>query len=411
MTVACAFLVMLNATSQTNKRVQMQIGNIQTYSEKLDKSLQAPKWTESRFFVDFKSSVSGIEMGIKSIKSEDPNYNVAELETKYAFYKSKLEEGKKVNDQAKDEEDKKKSEALVAKFIVKDEGMANKVHEKYAGKIMFSSSEISKENPDESKFGNSFSISAPIYLRIFLRTSIYNTVQMNMSSEAYDNQLGVLYKVYLDGADPKQGRVEFSHDEKKILTSDQIKTNTSIGGIFNFNKDAFLSSAYIDALIACDTKLTDGKHTLKIELYPIFNSIKPLSETAMATGEFTLNVARGFVNPSNPATCLPKAVKKDPALEAKYKECVKKYLVNNNKEAIMKSFVLLSSDWEIRKNEITSKPISKTMYGAAGLSYKNGKCTYETFSFTQNWNGSSYSSTIETSSTNQNGDIFCDCLK
>lgn len=59
-TAACAFLIMLNAASQTNKRVKMQIDNIQTYSDKLDKSLQAPKWTESRFFVDFKSSVSGI---------------------------------------------------------------------------------------------------------------------------------------------------------------------------------------------------------------------------------------------------------------------------------------------------------------------------------------------------------------
>lgn len=397
--------------SQTNPKVKESLDYIQTYEERLKKKLEAPNWTGDRFFLDFRSDVTQIQNKINTIKSADPNYDVSELEKKYTFYKSKQDEGKKIMDGAKAVKEKSENSALVAKYLAKDEGMTNKTHEKYVGKIVFSASEILKDNPDESKFGNTFSISSPIYLRIFLKASIFNEVQSNRSSEAFDNQVGLLYRMYLDGTIAETGRVEFSKDGKKFLTTDQIKGSTSISGIFNFNKDAFLSAAYIDALTAVDGKLTDGKHTLKMELLPIYNSIKPLTETPMASGELTLNVTRGFVNPSNAATCLPKPVKKDATLEAKYKECVKKYLVNNSKDAVMKSFVLLSNDWEIRKNDITGKPISKTMYGAVGLSYKDGKCKYETFSFTQNWNGSAYSSAIETSSTGQDGNIFCDCLK
>lgn len=402
-----SFFIALNFYSQSPK-IQQNLDEINSFIAAMDKGLASPNWTDDKFTADFKSNKDKMYSRIRNIAGEDSKYNVSELEKKLAFYQEKYNEGRKI---AKEEENKKQNAVLSAKYMVKDEGMTNKVHEKYVGKIAFSSSEISKDSPDESKFGTTFSISSPIHLRIFLKTSIFNEVQSNRSSESFDNQIGVLYRIYLDGAMAENGRMEFSQDGKKFLTTEQIRTGTSLSGIFNFNKDALLSSAYIDALTASDSKLTDGKHTLKIELFPIYNSIKPLSETPMASGEITLNVAKGFVNPSNSTICMPKAVKKDAVLETKYKECVKKYLVNNNKDAVMKSFVLLSSDWEIRKNEITDKPVSKTMYGAAGLSYKDGKCKYETFSFTQNYVGGSYSTTIETSSTNQEGDIFCDCLK
>lgn len=296
------------------------------------------------------------------------------------------------------------------KYLVKDDGITNPVHEKYAGQIVFSAKEISKDSPDESAFANSFSITSAIHFRIYLKSSIFNEVQKNKTSEAFDNQVGMLYRIYLDGSLSEEGRVEFSYEGTKFLTKQQLKTQTSISGIFNFNKDAFLSSAYMSGLVASDAKLTDGKHTFKIELYPIYNSIKPLSTTSMASGSFDLMVTKGFVQASNAAACLPKAAKKDAAMETKFKECMKNYLLNNNKNAVLKSFVLLSTDWDISRNELTGIPISKTMYGAAGLAYKDGSCKYETYSFTQNWNGSSYSSTIETSSTGQDGTIFCDCL-
>jgi len=400
-------ILTLNGYSQSPK-IQANMDEINKCIEALDKSLTSPNWSDEKFTTDFKTNKDKIYSRIRNIVGEDAKFDVSGLEKKYDFYSLKYKEGR---EQAKAAREKTENAVLSAKFLLKDEGITNKVHEKYVGKIVFSNSEISKENPDEAKFGNTFSISSQIYLRIFLKTSIFNEVQSNRSSQVFDNQVEMLYKIYLDGVQAGLGRVEIGNEEKKFLTTEQIKTNTSISGAFNFNKDALLSSSYIDALKSSDAKLTDGKHSLKVELYPIYNSIKPLSETPMAFGEITLNVAKGFVSSANPAICLPKAVKKDAALEAKYKDCVKKYLVNNGKDAVMKSFVLLSSDWEIHKDDITGKPVYRTMYGAAGLSYKDGKCKYETFSFTQNWSGGAYSNVIETSSTGQNGDIFCDCLK
>lgn len=405
--VIAAMLIAINAYSQSPK-IQQNLDEINGFIAAMDKSLESPNWLDDKFTKDFKSNKDKMYSRIRNIANEDSKYNISDLEKKLDFYQQKYNDGREI---AKEAESKKQNAGLIAKYLVKDEGITNKVHEKNVGKIIFSSSEISKDSPDESKFWNTFSISSPIYLRVYLKTSIFNEVQVNRSSEAYDNQVGLLYRIYLDGILVKFGRVDFSQDGKKFLTTEQIKTSTSLSGIFNFNKDAFLSAAYIDALVASDAKLTEGKHALKIEILPIYNSIKPLTETPMASGELTLNVAKGFVNPSNPAICLPKPVKKDAGLETKYKDCVKKYLVNNNKDAVMKSFVLLSSDWEIHKDDVTGRPLYRTMYGAAGLSYKDGKCKYETFSFTQNWTGGAYSGTLETSTTGQNGDIFCDCLK
>lgn len=389
-------------------KISGYVDDINQCATTLDNMLEVPNWGDTKYTLDFKSKVGKIESTIRLIKTEDPNYDVTELEKKHKHYKDKYAEGRK---EGKAIEEKKQIVEAADKYMVKDEGITNAVHEKNVGKIVFSDSEIPKENPEESKFKGVFSITSSIYLRIYLKTSIFNEVQKNYGSEAFDKHVGLVYKIYLDNELAEQGRVEFSADGNKFLTGEQLKIQTSISGVLNFNKDALMSSSYIDALIAADTKLTEGNHALKIELYPIYTSITPLTENPIASGELTLIVTKGFVNPNNANICMPNAKKSDTNAELKYKDCVKKYLLNNNKNAELKKFVLLSTDWEIRKDDITGIPISKTMYGAAGLKYSEGKCKYETFAFTQNWNGSSYSSTIETSSTGENGDIFCDCIK
>lgn len=412
-----ALHVMIQCNAQ-NKDAQPYVDGAKTNIQNLEKKLASPIWKDKNFQTGVKSEINTLEEKISKIKQKDASYNVSEFESKLAAFKAKrdealksLSDGKAADKQKKEDEAKQKEQERIANLIIKDDGITNPIHEKYAGKIVFSTTEIPKENPTETKFSSDFKINSPIYARIYLRTSVFNEAQKASTSEIFDNHVGMVYKIYIDGNLAYQGRVSFKGDGKQYISESEVRTATSIGGILNFNKDALLSEAYIDALVGYDSKLTDGKHLFKIDLFPNYISVKPLTEVPIASGEFNLNVSRGFANAANLAICMPKAVKKDPAFETKYKECVKKYLVNNNKDAIMKSFVLLSGDWEIRKNDITGFPISRTMYGAAGLSYKDGKCKYETFSFTQNWNGSSYSTTIETSTTGQDGNIFCDCLK
>lgn len=412
-----AFIVITHSYAQ-NKDAQPYVDGAKTNIQNLEKKLASPNWKDKNFQTGVKSEINTLEEKIGKIKQKDGSYNLSEFESKLATFKAKrdeamksLSDGKAADKQKKEDEAKQKEQERIANLLIKDEGITHPIHEKYVGKIVFSTTEIPKENPTEAKFSSDFKINSPIYARIYLRTSVFNEAQKTSTSEIFDIHVGMVYKVYIDGNLADEGRVSFKEDGKEYLSKSQVRTATSIGGILNFNNNALLSEAYIDALIEYDSKLTDGKHHFKIDLFPNYTSVKPLTDVPIASGEFNLNVSRGFANPANPAICMPKAEKKDPALEAKYKDCVKKYLVNNNKDAVMKSFVLLSSDWEIRKNDISGVPISKTMYGAAGLSYKDGKCKYETFSFTQNWNGSSYSTTIETSTTGQDGNIFCDCLK
>lgn len=413
-----AVLLVFTKINAQNKDAQPYVDGAKTNIQNLDKKLESPNWKDKNFQTGVKSEINNLEEKIMKIKQKDATYNVSEFESKLAGYKAKrdeaiknLSESKAADKQKKEDASKQREQDRIANLKIKDEGITNPIHEKYLGKIVFSNSEISKDNPNESNFSSDFKINMPIHARIFLKTSIFNEAQLASTSEIFDIHVGMVYKIYIDGNLADEGRVSLKADSKQFMSKSEVKTSTSIAATLNFSKDALLSEAYIDGLVAYDSKLTDGKHSFRIELYPNYTSVKPLTEMPIASGEFNLNVNRGFANPSNPLICMPKAVKKDPALEAKYKDCVKKYIVNNNKDAVMKSFVLLSSDWEIHKDDITNKPIYRTMYGAAGFTYKDGKCKYETFSFTQNWVGGSYSSTIETSGTNQGADIFCDCLK
>lgn len=417
-------ILVLNSYGQNDKKLpsskkaQTYVDGAKASIEKLDSKIAIANWADKSFKAGFNSELENLDSKIKSIKRDDPDYKIEVIEDRYNFYVSqkeeglnKLKDGKAADKAKKEDEAKKKEEEKIKALMAKDEGVTNSTHEKNLQKIIFSSTEISRDNPNESQFGKEFKITSPVYFRIYLKNSIYNEVQRTEASSIFETHLGIACKIYLDGVIAYEGPMPVKNDGIVFLKEGDRKTLTSISGAFNFNGDKLGSLAYIRALVSQESKLTTGNHNLKFELFPSYKSIKPATNQPMATGEFVLVVTGGFVNPANNVVCMPKAVKKDATLETKYKECVKKYLVNNEKDAVMKSFVLLSSDWEIRKDDITGKPISKTVYGAAGLSYKNGKCTYETFSFTQNWNGSSYSTTIETSSTNQDGDIFCDCLK
>lgn len=406
------------ASVKSDGPAKTYIDGAETHVKNLEGKLQNANWKDRNFKTGFKAELSNLDSKIQSIKQKDPKYNTSELENKYAYFKTKLDEGvqqladdKASEKQAKDEAEKKKEQDRISALMVKDEGITNPTHGKYIEKIVFSKTQIAKDDPNESAFTGEFNITTPIFARIYLKTSLFNEIQRTSTSELFDVHMGMVYKIFIDGNLVNEARVSLKKDGKEYITKQELRTLTSIGAELNLINSGLLSEAYIDGLMEYDSKLMVGKHTLKLDLYPNYTSVKPLTDKPIATGEFTLNVTKGFANSANTSICMPKAVKKDAAMETKYKECVKKYLVNNNKDAILKDFVLLSNDWEISKNEVTGVPISKTMYGAAGLSYKNGSCKYETFSFTQNWNGSAYSTTIETSSTGQNGNVFCDCFK
>lgn len=404
--------------TNSGSKAQTYIDGANASIKKLEEKLESANWENSSFERGYISELENLDGKIKSIKRDDPNYKIKDIEDKYVYFVNKKDEASKKtkDDKAtaktnKENEQKKAETDRISALLIKDEGITNAIHEKNLQKMMFASVEIPRDNPSTSQFGTEFPIVSPIYFRFYLKNSIYNEIQKDESSAIFDTHLGIACKIYIDGIKAYEGPMAVKSDGKEFLKPADRKVLTSISGAFNFNDDKLGSRAYINALITQQSKLMPGKHSVKVELYPTYKSTKPATELPMATGEFVLNITSGFVNPTNTIICMPKAVKKDAAMETKYKECVKKYLINNEKDAVLKSFVLLSTEWEIRKDDITSVPISKTMYGAAGLSYKDGRCKYETFSFTQNWNGNAYGATVETSSTNQDGDIFCDCFK
>ena len=405
-TLVITLFIVFNSYSQSPK-IQQNLDEINTFMAAMDKGLQAPNWGDDKFTSEFKSNKDKMYSKIRNIANDDSNYSIAELEKKLEFYQQKYNDGREM---AKDEENKKKYAAMAAQNRAKDEGITNPIHQKYIQKIVFSASEISKTNPNENAFTTDFQITNPIHFRIYLKECIFNTHVVAHEPSIIENQGGLWCKIYFDGKLVRDKSFALNGNAGKYVKPEEKKTLTTLGGILNFKDENLGSFEYIKTMIENEVIITPGKHTFKMEIYPRFMSDKGPTNELLASGEFNLNVTNGFVDPSNYVVCMPTSKKKDPALEAKFTNRLKGFLVANNDKSVLKKFVLRSSEWEIEKNETTGRILSRTMYGAAGFS-NNGKCYFKVFSFTQFWDGKNYQSTISVESTGGEGDVFCDCLK
>ncbi|MBL7912052.1 MAG: hypothetical protein JNJ41_13420 [Bacteroidia bacterium] len=405
--------------NHSDSKVQTYIEGAKASIEKLNAKLDEANWANSSFERGYASELENLESKINSIKRDDPNYKISDFEEKYKYFSNKQNEGlakqkeenKKVAEaslSAEKAKEKEKFDDLHKK--IKDEGITNVTHQKYLQKIVFSKTEISKTSPNENSFASDFQIASPIYFRIYLKECLYNTHVVAHDPSIIENQGGLWCKIFLDGKLAWDKSFALNGNVGKYLKPEEKKTLTTLGGILNFKDENLGSYEYIKTMIENENSLTPGNHSFRMEIYPKFMSDDRPTDELLASGEFNLNVTSNFVDRNNYVVCMPTSKKKDLELEAKFTARLKEYFIANKEKVELKKFVLRSSEWEIEKHEITGKILSKTMYGAAGLS-KDGKCIFKVFSFTQFWDGNGYQSTISVESTGGQGDVFCDCLK
>ena len=116
------------------------------------------------------------------------------------------------------------------------------------------------------------------------------------------------------------------------------------------------------------------------------------------------------VSIGHPGT-LPKANKKDPALEVKMMAAAKSAIAQAGWKNEALKVIIKSNDWEIIKNEYTHKIIKRRIY-AFIASKKEGSCLYQLFTFCQDYTGSGYQDkTYVCDLPVQDFNIHCDCLK
>lgn len=293
------------------------------------------------------------------------------------------------------------------------------LHKKYAGKVVFSNSEITRESP-EKNFMTTYTLGDKLHIRAFLSHSILNSMLLQMvekGEKAKDinaikswNPKYVIV-LYLDGNKVTNTRgddVQFSQQETNTDLSQRATLNDSENDL------SFGSKLYKDLKTKINL-LTQGKHKLKIEYLPIFyrGAGDNISFNPIASGEIELVIKDKKMDLNDPDICMPLAKTNDKNIEIKILQAFKDFKDLNGKglKAEPKKVRITSNKWNISRNEFG---IITRRYVEAYVGYmKNGKCYYDVYNFNQDYDGSNYQDEIyfRLGPVGTEREISCECLK
>lgn len=298
--------------------------------------------------------------------------------------------------------DNKTPEKKVAEVQDKpNNGISGPIHEKYMGKIVFAKSEeaIEFQKEIESEFVTEATIGEVIRYRVYMDNSLINYLKGNKLSDTHGR---FLIKYYLDGVETMSS--DLSED---WFTSDEKEKFTTFRGAFKSGKSTQATGEYSfnRFLKENESKLTVGKHVVKIEYLPYQSYPDKFIGPVVASGEITLVVKGSIADPNDEKQCMKKAKMTDNNLTA---DIIKAYAAKGY-TVVPSEVRILSPAWITIRNKNTGI-VTNRMIEAIVATNENGKCFYQAFDFYQDYDGSSYQKYLYIHGTGHKYDIPCGCI-
>ncbi|MDR2237309.1 MAG: hypothetical protein LBE92_14395 [Chryseobacterium sp.] len=265
------------------------------------------------------------------------------------------------------------------------------------GKVCFSNEEFERTLP-ESQYIKTYNFGDKLSMRAWFANSPANSMllqleqsgkkprEINDNRSSFEYQTKVLFVLYLDGQ--KVTNTSYASDFKK---SDMYGLATHRAEFNDGTDDLYFGETLMTDLKRKQDLLTPGTHKLKIEVMPIKTAgygddfdYKPI-----AVGEIDMIVKNNAIDRNDPQACLPVAKMTDKALQAKIITAYK----NRNFGDTPKEIRITSDRWYISKNEYTGIPLRRAVSVTVGKT-KNGKCSYDEYSFAQDYDGTQYQNEV-----------------
>lgn len=189
---------------------------------------------------------------------------------------------------ATDKANEAKRQQIMARF--KDQGMTSKVHEQHVGRIVWAKKEIGFKAQDKAELLDKFSLSDPIYGRIYLARSLGNTpIYSDQFAEPHAmREFDYDVRLYVDG---KNVAVKFGVFRQYSMEADAGQKWTT----FQLVPHAVPMEDYYkgdgEAWRKATSGLAEGLHEVRFEVYATNGSFH--SRGPIAVGEFTLKVGAG----------------------------------------------------------------------------------------------------------------------
>lgn len=268
------------------------------------------------------------------------------------------------------------------------------IQKKYVGKVVFSNSEIEREDP-ESEYITTYTLGDKLFLRGFYEHSVSNSILTQLLEsgmkakdikswkDGFESQTRLITKLYFDGKFiASVGR------EKYLNGDDATKLILSMRGTLNDGTDKLWEGEIMyQELLSKQELLTPGKHKLKIEQIPLktFGEGSEFEYKPIAVGE--IDVIVPAVMKVNESDCFPKKELSDPILEKEVMNACKSYFTNDGTITLLKAILTFKDIYIIRDEygQIIKKSFMATIV------YKNGNVVgYDYFIFDKAYDGSKY---------------------
>jgi len=283
---------------------------------------------------------------------------------------------------------------------VKDDGFTSEAHKKYAGKIVFSKSKITKDAQNEATFTNTFGMNDLIYGRIYLPASLRNIpLYFDNNYDSPNTNYNGHFKITIsvNGKELKQYLENSSHDgSMSTWTTWQCFVKAS-------DPDDGVNEAFIDYMNTAPA----GSYNVKVVVVAGTggngNPCKPVAE-----GEFTFIKKEGETIKLGVNFASKKAGMVNTSLEAAAMKCINDYAKSQGWKETFVKCKILSKDWYIVRNKYTSIIEGRTLSVYLLGRWPDGHCTGVDFSVYQQYDGSKYSSVFKYNGIGNTDKIDCE---
>lgn len=295
-----------------------------------------------------------------------------------------------------------------------EQGITGPLHEKYLKKVVFTTADRLVDKVDEAEFTHEFTLGKPIYFRVYMEQTTpraLSKVAPDWKLEDLARQMFYGIRFSLDGKPPMDLRFDQFSGTRNNMTW------TTWRGYFIKDSSADISSdqggAVFREFIARASQkglLTPGKHTLKIDIYGLYqdNDKSFKKGDDIASGEVAMTVPAGVITASNPDICISyKPGQRDAALEGQ----ILKTALAQWKDPVNRPTYAQMADsvWKIERHPVSGIILHRSrdvVVATKGPEY----CNFRGYKFQQVFEGSAYAPGVLLQAERSGYYMPCACL-
>lgn len=292
-----------------------------------------------------------------------------------------------------------------------DDGILNPFHQAHLGQIVFTKKKMEPKDITDADVATELSINDPIYFTFFMDKSFRNQLLFPLNADGSGFNQGWCYdhsfhKFYPETRDSGIPSINGYGSHMIFVEIDGVQIEDILFFIrvdFNSTKTAFTGyiapdpsevqpgTAWIDLM----AKLSEGDHKVNVEIAGFRLDAGITKEISKGSFNLKKKAGESYAPVMGKSWSDYSSKMNDSKLEAKVLKAVQDYgRVNSYSEKFVK-IKIASSDWNITRTK-TLTPVITGRYVIAYCysTWSNGQCKVQRYSFRQEYDGSSYQSTV-----------------